>query len=316
MTPTLAAKVRSYVDIARVDHWFKNVFVLPGMVAAFLLEPRTRTISAVFPALEGLLAVCLVASSNYVINEILDAHTDRFHPSKKSRPLVSGTVKVPLAYAEWLILAAAGFVLGAALPGGFLLSLVSLWVMGLVYNVPPVRTKELPYLDVLSEAINNPIRLLLGWYAVGATSFPPSSFLISYWLIGAYLMTAKRLSEYRSIGDSETAGLYRSSFRHYSEPILAAAMLSYASGFMFFFGVLMVKYHIEYILAFPLILVYIAYYSHLTYLHDSVAQNPEKLYRDKRLMLLTLALAATVWVLSYVQIPQLGSMLGVETGGW
>ncbi len=31
--------------------------------------------------------------------------------------------------------------------------------MGLVHNVPPVRSKELPYIDVLSESVNNPIRL-------------------------------------------------------------------------------------------------------------------------------------------------------------
>ena len=230
--------------------------------------------------------------------------------------MVSGRVSVPVATTEWLALAAAGFAVGGALPRGFVASLAALWVMGLVYNVPPLRTKELPYLDVLSEAVNNPIRLLLGWYAVSAVAFPPSSFLLSYWLIGSYLMTAKRLSEYRAIGDPARAARYRSSFRHYTEPLLATVMLTYAAGFMFFFGVLMVKYHIEYILAFPLILVYLAYYSHRTYLPDSVAQNPEKLYRDKGLMTLTLILAASVWILTYVKIPMLASWLGVESVEW
>ena len=38
--------------------------------------------------------------------------------------------------------------------------------MGCVYNIPPVRSKDLPYVDVLSEAINNPIRMLAGWFIV------------------------------------------------------------------------------------------------------------------------------------------------------
>ena len=42
----------------------------------------------------------------------------------------------------------------------FTLTVLALWVMGCVYNIPPVRSKDLPYLDVLSEAINNPIRML------------------------------------------------------------------------------------------------------------------------------------------------------------
>jgi len=55
----------------------------------------------------------------------------------------------------------------------FLASAVWLWVMGIAYNVPPLRTKEWPYLDVLSESINNPIRLLLGWFALVSVRFPP-----------------------------------------------------------------------------------------------------------------------------------------------
>jgi len=308
--------VRPYVEIARTDHWFKNIFILPGMVAVAILEPETKSWDHLTFGILGLLASCLVASSNYVLNEILDARTDRFHPSKKNRPIVSGKVHVPLAYAEWLILAAAGFALGAVISRGFLLASFTLWIMGIVYNVPPIRTKEVPFLDVLSESVNNPIRLLLGWYGMRGTGFPPSSFLFAYWLIGAYLMAAKRLSEYRSIGDSRQAAQYRSSFRYYTADRLAVSMLAYASGFMFFFGVILVKYHVEFLLAFPLLIVYLAYYTALAYQPESVAQNPEKLYRDRILMGLTLTLVAVVWVLASVRIPALGGWLGIEGRGW
>ena len=36
--------------------------------------------------------------------------------------------------------------------------------MGVVYNVKPLRSKDLPIFDVLSESVNNPIRFLIGWY--------------------------------------------------------------------------------------------------------------------------------------------------------
>ena len=314
--PSPIARIRPYVEMARVDHWFKNIFILPGIVAAFLLEPETKTWTALPSVFWALLASCLVASSNYVLNEILDAGTDKFHPLKKARPMVSGKVKAPLAYAEWLLLACGGFAIGLSISWTFLVSLLALWVMGLIYNVPPVRTKELPYLDVLSEAINNPIRLLLGWYGAGAAHLPPSSFLLAYWIIGAYLMTAKRLAEYRTFADRQTAGRYRSSFKLYSEEQLATAMLTYAAGFMFFVGVILVKYHLEFVLACPLLLVYLAYYSHMAYKEDSVAQNPEKLYRDPTLMALTVTLAAVLWALALIRIPSLGSWLGIDGAGW
>ena len=53
--------------------------------------------------------------------------------------------------------------------------------MGCFYNIPPARTKDVPYLDVLTESINNPLRMLLGWYAVTSVLVPPVSLLVSYW---------------------------------------------------------------------------------------------------------------------------------------
>ena len=56
----------------------------------------------------------------------------------------------------------------------FTLALLALWVMGCVYNIPPVRSKDLPYVDVLSEAINNPIRMLAGWFIVSSVTVAPA----------------------------------------------------------------------------------------------------------------------------------------------
>lgn len=63
--------IQDYVRIARVDHWFKNVFMLPGIALALLFRP-VPTSDVVLPILLGILSTCLVASANYVINEWLD----------------------------------------------------------------------------------------------------------------------------------------------------------------------------------------------------------------------------------------------------
>src|SRR5262249_8694352 len=150
-----------------------------GVVLAYFCHPEVFGLDIIPPILWAVLTTCLVASSNYVLNEILDAPTDRSHPVKRHRPIPSGQVRLGVAYAEWLALGAAGLVMAAALNWPFFYAALSLLVMGVIYNVRPIRSKELPYVDVLSESINNPIRLLLGWFAVSPAEFPPASLLIA-----------------------------------------------------------------------------------------------------------------------------------------
>ena len=65
-----------YIQIARIDHWFKNAFMLLGVLVALFVEPSLWSWSSVPPLLLALLATCITASSNYVINETLDAASD------------------------------------------------------------------------------------------------------------------------------------------------------------------------------------------------------------------------------------------------
>jgi 4-hydroxybenzoate polyprenyltransferase len=168
-------------------------------------------------AITSAATTCVVASSNYVLNEVLDAPTDLSHPIKRFRPVPSGQVSVPIALIEWVALGALGLAMASMLNRPFFLSALFLLAMGCIYNIPPVRSKDVPYLDVLSESVNNPIRLLLGWFAVAPEDLPPVSLLVAYWMIGAFFMASKRFAEYRSIGQSEVAGAYRKSFRRYDE---------------------------------------------------------------------------------------------------
>src|SRR5262245_66508092 len=101
--------VRAYLQIARIDHWFKNVFMILGVVLAMFYQPGVASWSSAVPLLIAVLATCLVASSNYVLNELLDGSNDLLHPEKRFRPVPSGRVRPALAYLEWVVLAVVGF---------------------------------------------------------------------------------------------------------------------------------------------------------------------------------------------------------------
>jgi hypothetical protein len=154
---TSRPSLRGHLLIARADHWIKSVFVLPGIVVAASIDRSVLNSVLARNILIGLLAVCLISSSNYVLNEILDAPYDHVHPTKRSRPVPSGQVNIRLAYLQWIVLMIAGTGLSLLVSLPFTATMLGLWIMGCVYNISPVRTKDIPFLDVLSEAVNNPL---------------------------------------------------------------------------------------------------------------------------------------------------------------
>ena len=301
-----------YIEIARIDHWFKNLFMVLGIVLALFHAPELATSWAAWSQVAlGVFATCIVASSNYVINELLDAPTDREHPTKRHRPVPSGRVKPAFAIAEWIALGALGVGLAFSINRPFGLSALALWTMGVIYNVRPIRSKELPYIDVLSESINNPLRLLLGWYALVPDRFPPTSLLLSYWLIGAYFMAMKRLAEYRFIDDPAVAASYRRSFRHYDETRLLVSIMFYATGCAFFGGVFIERYKTELVLFLPFAAGFCAYYMKLGLMPDSPVQNPERLHKVRGFLAYGVLCFVIFVALMFGEIPPLRGLFEV-----
>jgi 4-hydroxybenzoate polyprenyltransferase len=294
-----------YVQIARVDHWFKNAFMLLGVLLAFFYEQGLFVWASVPRLSLAVLATCLIASSNYVLNELIDAPYDRFHPVKKHRPVPSGLIQPTYAVLEWLLLGATGLTIAFFLGPYFAASGLGLWVMGVIYNLPPVRTKELPYLDVLSESVNNPLRLFLGWFALVTNKLPPLSLILAYWMVGAFFMATKRFAEYRHIGDQEVAARYRKSFGYYTEERLLVSIFFYATFCALFMGVFMVRYHVELILFVPIAAGFFAYYLKLGLQDDSPAQNPERLYKNQGFLLYMILSVVLFILLMFVDIPVL-----------
>jgi decaprenyl-phosphate phosphoribosyltransferase len=307
LAETSKRRFAAHVNLLRLDHSVKQIFVVPGIVIAASLAGAAFDKALCVHMLLGLGAVVAAASSNYVLNELLDAPYDRLHPSKRMRPAACRSINVPLAYGQWLACAAIGFGLALMVSWPLFFSVLSLWVMGCVYNIPPVRTKDVPYLDVLSESINNPIRLLVGWYIVTSVVIPPVSLLIAYWMLGAYFMALKRFSEYRQIG-RDSAMKYRRSFEYYTEQSLLTSVLFYATTAMLFFGAFVMRYRMEMVFAFPFIALLMADYFKLSFVEDSPVQNPEKLYREPRIMALLALCCLVLTMMLYVNLPWLARL--------
>ena len=295
--------LKAYIKLARPDHWFKNIFVVPGILLVWHFRPEFLEYFSYASIAAGFAAVCIIASANYVLNEILDSEKDIFHPEKKNRPIPKGEVTHKAAYVEFALLSIVGLGLAATVSLRFGGAALCLWIMGLVYNVPPLRLKDRAYGDVLSESVNNPLRMAMGWYSTGCNDDPTLSVLLAYWMFGAFLMAAKRFAEYRHIGDPSSASKYRKSFGFYNEERLLESMMFYASLFGMFSGVFIARYRPELVLATPAVCYCLAYYLHLTFRPDSPVQHPERLYREKKLLVLTILSFAACTLLLFLDLP-------------
>lgn len=307
---TRPAGIREYLRIARLDHSTKHVFIIPGIILAHLLR-GVRTENLALALVLGLAVGVCIASANYVINEWLDREFDKHHPDKSRRAAVQYVLDGRLVALEWVLLVAAGLAC-AAMVGPLMLAIACVFALqGIVYNVAPLRSKDKAYLDVMSESVNNPIRLMIGWAIVDPTSLPPASIILSYWFGGAFLMAAKRLSEYREIVAAHGVDLlvrYRASFARYSEVSLTASCIAYSLLSVFFLTVFLVKYRIEFILTIPIVVLLFTTYFSMSTLPGSSAQKPERLFRESGLVLIVLTLAAVFVFTSFVDIPFLTSL--------
>jgi 4-hydroxybenzoate polyprenyltransferase len=276
-----------------------------GVVLAAFHDLGALSAAQIVPFVMAFASTCLLASANYVLNEIHDRFHDRHHPAKRDRGVAAGRVRVPIAYVEWIVLTGLALAVAWWVNAAFFMATIAFALAAIAYNVAPLRLKDRPYADVLCESLNNPIRLLLGWFVIMPSTLPSVSLLIAYWFLGAFLMATKRYAEYAHLGDGELAARYRRSFRHYNRNTLLISMFFYVTLFALFCGVFIIRYHFELVLATPGIAATVAAYARVGFKADSAAQRPERIFREKTLMVLVVLTLAAVLLLLFVQIPVL-----------
>ncbi len=179
--------LRSLVKTMRLRQWPKNAFVL----AAVVFDRQLLIPEAMIKSLIGMLLFCLLSSSVYIINDILDAEADRNHPQKRNRPIASG--KLPISVAS----ASAALILAITLPLAFLLSTLFGWI-ALVYFVVNLaystRLKHIPLIDVLIIAAGFVLRVAGGVSLIVVERFSPWLYVVTT-LFALYIGFGKRRAE-------------------------------------------------------------------------------------------------------------------------
>jgi 4-hydroxybenzoate polyprenyltransferase/phosphoserine phosphatase len=127
---TTKNSIHPYIKALRPHQWLKNNLIFLPMLAAHQLDAATF-VSSFF----AFFAFSLVASSVYILNDLLDLNADREHPRKRLRPFASGTL--PIAHGSSLALALllGGALVAASLGWAFLLALGAYYVVTTAYSL-------------------------------------------------------------------------------------------------------------------------------------------------------------------------------------
>ena len=143
-TGTLSANVRGLIKAMRPQQWVKNIIIYAALVFdGKLFDPvlfgRVSLVFVIF---------CMVSSSVYLMNDLVDIEKDRQHPRKRARPLPSGQLSPRLAAIAAIILAVTG-VAGAFLLDPRIVPLVEDRMTRLAH--PTAVTVEVPKAEGCKE---------------------------------------------------------------------------------------------------------------------------------------------------------------------
>jgi len=85
-------KARAWFKLLRVHQWAKNALVLVPLLTAHRFDLLAFGL-AFGQEIAAFLVFSTAASGVYILNDLVDLDSDRKHPSKRHRPLASGSAR-------------------------------------------------------------------------------------------------------------------------------------------------------------------------------------------------------------------------------
>lgn len=184
---TQRASIKTWLKTIRVHQWIKNLLIFTAPITAHRLFE-----SDVFSnSLTAFISFSFLASSVYILNDLLDIPSDRLHPTKRLRPIASGAIQLSHAAVVGCVAACAGIAIAVALlPMKFISILLTYFIVTAAYSL---RLKKIPYVDILILSGLYVLRIVAGGKATG---IPTSNWLF---LFAAFMFVslgiAKRVTE-------------------------------------------------------------------------------------------------------------------------
>lgn len=264
------------IKLMRPKQWIKNLFVFAALIFSMnFLNPFH-----IGQAILCFVLFCMISSSIYILNDIVDVEKDRLHPKKKNRPLAKGTVSIKAAGGVSIIL------MISSLLAGFLFNplvgtVITLYLINnLIYSF---KIKHIVIMDIISIAIGFILRVVAGAFAidVGISAW----ILVCTFFISLFLGIGKRRGEILAL--EHNAHDHRANLKDYTEEfvnqitsiVVACTIMSYS---LYTFTA---YEHMYMMLTIPFVVYGIFRYLNLIYTQDEGGNPTELVLTDKLIII-------------------------------
>lgn len=305
---------------ARPRQWIKNIALYAALVfSGFFFFVPAEGYPYFLVVTYAFIIFCLLTSSVYLINDIIDYEADRKHPFKRKRPIASGALPLRTAKISAAVLLIIVFFASFWLPTFFQLLAFGYLLLQMLYATV---TKNIAILDVASIALGFLIRIYAG--AVVVNLHMSVWFLLTVVSASLFLAVGKRQSERTLLEGKEgkEIGDTRVTLRRYSQRLLDQYTGMFATGtwlaygiftfqndvvrpdekFTFIFAILPRTLQSQKLLmlTLPFVIIGVMRYLQLIY-EDNQGESPEKvLLRDKFLLSTVFAFGCSVMFVIYI----------------
>lgn len=211
----------------RPSQWIKNL----NLFAAAILNGQLTNIEIFSKSLLAFISFCLLSSSSYLINDLIDIRRDKLHPVKKNRPLARGDLSQSTAIFISLILLFIGIFLSFFINSGFVI--VALIFITLQYSYSLILKKK-AVLDIIGIAFFFILRAYAGEIATGYHL--PIWIMLTVIFLSLFIASGKRRSELSNTGTktrSALKGYGKSLLNFYTTMFGVCTLIAYAM-FTFF----------------------------------------------------------------------------------
>jgi len=209
--------IRDFFSLMRIHQWSKNALIL----VPFVLDKRFDDMSALVLILVAFVAMSLLCSATYILNDMLDLQADRRNATKSKRALASGRVSLATGAKTMFLLFSGSMMLTAFLPLEFNTILASYLVLTLMYSF---YLKRIALLDVIMIAALHTLRVIAGTVAISAAW--------SFWLLAFSMFVffslalAKRVAELINLENSGKTSTYGRDYQTTDKPLLLGMGIS------------------------------------------------------------------------------------------
>lgn len=267
----------------RIKQWTKNLLVFASAIfSGAILNPTT-----LIDAFIGFLSFSFMASTIYIINDLVDVEKDRRHPDKRRRPIASGAINIPSA----IVLAVFTFIIAAGLAiyvnNYVFLAVLVYFVMNLSYSL---YLKHVVLIDVMIIAAGFVLRAVTGALAVDGVL--TSWFILCTLGLSLFLALGKRRHELLLFKDDPAN--QRKVLNFYSVELLDQLMNIITAVLIMFYSMYAASEEPAMMFSIPFVLYGIFRYYYLIHMKNAGGKPEEVLLNDKHILVTVLLFSVCV----------------------